>query len=109
QLGPDDDHIPSFAVRLLVHDGTLKYPDLPLQLTNVRLDAKATHPGGNLDKMRIDVAKYAARAGQSHASGRLAVTTPIAQPDVALVLDGRFDMAEIARRIPFQTSKIYAV
>ncbi|MBW2630044.1 MAG: AsmA family protein, partial [Deltaproteobacteria bacterium] len=100
QLGPDDDDIPSFAVRLLVHDGTLKYPDLPLPLTNVALDAKATHPGGNLDKVRIDVAKYAARAGESHASGRLAVTTPISQPDVALALEGRFDMAEIADAYP---------
>ncbi|MBW2212276.1 MAG: AsmA family protein [Deltaproteobacteria bacterium] len=100
QLGPDDDDIPSFSVRLLVHDGTLKYPDLPLPLTNVALDAKATHPGGNLDKVRIDVAKYAARAGESHASGRLAVTTPISQPDVALALEGRFDMAEIADAYP---------
>jgi hypothetical protein len=100
QLGPDDDDIPSFSVRLLVHDGTLKYPDLPLPLTNVALDAKATHPGGNLDKMRIDVAKYGARAGESHAAGRLAVTTPISQPDVAVVLEGRFDMAEIAEAYP---------
>jgi hypothetical protein len=100
QLGPDDDDIPSFTVRLLVHDGTLKYPDLPLPLTGVALDAKATHPGGNLDKLRIDVAKYAARAGQSHASGHLTVTTPISQADVELVLDGRFDMAEIANAYP---------
>ena len=100
QLGPDDDDIPSFSARLLVHEGTLKYPDLPLQLTRVALDAKATHPGGNLDKLRIDVAKYAARAGESHASGHLAVTTPISQPDVALVLDGRFDVAEIAKAYP---------
>ena len=100
QLGPDDDDIPSFLVHLLVQDSTLKYPDLPLPLTNVALDAKATHPGGNLDKMRIDVAKYAARAGQSHVSGRLAVTTPISEPDVALILDGRFDVAEIAKAYP---------
>ena len=100
QLGPDDDDIPSFSVHLLVHDGTLKYPDLSLPLTDVALDAKATHPGGSLDKMRIDVPKYAARAGQSHVSGRLVVTTPISQPDVALVLDGRFDMAEIAEAYP---------
>ena len=100
RLGPDDDDIPSFSARLLVQDGTLKYPDLPLQLTDVALDAKATHPGGNLDKLRIDVAQYAARAAESHASGHLAVTTPISQPDVALVLDGRFDVAEIAKAYP---------
>ena len=100
QLGPDDDDIPSFSLRVSVLDGTLKYPDLPLPLTEVALDVNATHPGGNLDRLRIDASKYAARAGQSHVSGSLTVTTPISEPDVALVLDGRFDMAEIAKAYP---------
>ncbi len=100
QFGPDDDDIPSFSVHLLVHDGTLQYPGLPLPLTDVALDVKATHQGGNLDKARIDVANYTARAGKSHASGRLAVTTPISQPDVTLVLDGRVDLAEVAKAYP---------
>jgi len=100
QLGPDDGDVPAFSARLLVDNGTLQYPDLPLPITGVALDAKAMHPSGNLDKMRIDIAKYAARAGQSHASGYLTVTTPISQPDVTLSLDGHFDVAEIAKAYP---------
>ena len=100
QLALDDGELPSFSARLVVHDGMLKYPDLALPLTDVALDAEVTHPGGNLDRVRINVEKYAARAGESHASGRLSVATPISQPDVALLLDGRFDMAEIAKAYP---------
>jgi len=96
----EDSTLPSFSVRLLVEDGRFKYPDLPLPLSEVALDAEATHPGGNLDRVRIEVAKYAARAGESHAAGRLTLAKPISEPELALVLDGRFDLAEIAKAYP---------
>jgi len=99
-LGLDDDVVPSFSAYLFVRNGTLRHPDHPLPLTDIALDAKVTHPGGNLDKIKIEVPSYAARAGQSHVSGRLAMTTPISQPDIALIVDGRFDMAEIAQAYP---------
>lgn len=100
QVAFDDDSLPSFSARLLVDDGTFKYPDLPLALTEVALDAKVTHPGGNLDRLRIHVEKYSARAGESHASGRLTIANPISQPDIALLLEGRLDMAEVAKAYP---------
>ncbi len=100
QLGPGDDEIPSFSAGLSLERGTLKYPDLPLALTELRLEAKAMHPGGNLDKMRIEVSKFGARAGKSHAAGRLTVARPISQPDLALLVDGHLDMAEVAQAYP---------
>jgi hypothetical protein len=100
RLGPDDGDIPSFTAAAIIRDGALKYPDLPLGMTDIQLDAKAVHPGGNLDKMRIDVPKYAIAAGKSHVNGRLNITRPISQPEIDLVLDGRFDLAEIAKAYP---------
>lgn len=100
QLGPNDDDVPSFSAHLLVRNGTLQHPDLALPLTEIALDAKVKHPGGNLDKMRIDIPTYAARAGQSHVSGRLAMATPLSRPGIALVVDGSLDMAEIAQAYP---------
>lgn len=100
QLGPDDDDVPSFSAHLFVRNGTLQHPDLALPLTDIALDAKLKHPGGSLDKMKIDVPSYAARAGQSHVSGRFAMATPLSRPGIALVVDGRLDMAEIAQAYP---------
>jgi len=100
QLGPNDDDVPSFSAHLLVRNGALQHPDLAIPLTEITLDAKVKHPGGNLDKMRIDIPTYAARAGQSHVSGRLAMTKPLSRPGIALVVDGRLDMAEIAQAYP---------
>ena len=100
QLGPGDDDIPSFAVTANVRNGALKYPDLPLGITDLNLDAKLEHPGGNLDKMKISVPKYGIAAGRSHAEGSLSIARPLSQPNVDLVLKGRFDLGEVAKAYP---------
>ena len=100
RLGPDDDDIPFFSAKAEVRDAALKYPDLPLGITDLNLDAKATHPGGNLDKARIDIPKYSIASGRSHARGHLSVTRLLSRPNIDLALDGRFDLAEIAKAYP---------
>lgn len=100
QLGPDDDDIPSFSAAADVRDVSFKYPDFPLGVSDFNLDAKVTHPGGNLDKMRIDVPAYGVRVGKSHANGHLRLARPLSQPRLNLVLDGRFDLAEVIKAYP---------
>ena len=100
QLGPDDGNVPSFSVTANVRNGALKYPDLPLGITDLNLDAKLNHPGGNLDKMTISVPKYGLVAGKSHAEGSLSVAKPLSQAKVDLTLNGRFDLAEVAKAYP---------
>jgi hypothetical protein len=100
QLGPEDDDIPSFSATVNVRDGAFKYPDLPLGVSDLNLDAKVEHPGGNLDKMRVDIPKYSIAAGKSHARGHLTIARPLTQQHVDLNLDGRFDLAEISKAYP---------
>jgi hypothetical protein len=107
-LGPDDDDIPSFAATAHVRQGKLKYPDLALGITDLDLDASLSHPGGNLDKLKISVPKYGIAAGKSHAKGSLMVTRPLSQPNVDLVLNGRLDLAEIAKAYPIPDVDVLA-
>jgi hypothetical protein len=99
-LGPDDTDIPSFGITASVRNGRLKYPDLPLALTDVELDAKVEHPGGHLDKLVAAVARYAMAAGKSRAAGSLRIGRPLSGPNVDLILDGRFDLADLAKAYP---------
>ncbi len=100
ELGPGNEDIPSFSATANIQNGAFKYPDLPLGVTGLVLDASVKHPGGNLDRMRIDVPKYGFKAGKSQAKGRVTVTRPISQPRIDLSLDGRFDLAEISKAYP---------
>ncbi|MGB8332350.1 MAG: hypothetical protein WCE62_19655, partial [Polyangiales bacterium] len=81
QLGPGDNDIPAFSASIDVRDGALKYPDMPLGISGLDLDAKLKHPGGQLDKLRIDVPKYGITVGKSHASGHLSIAHPLSQPN----------------------------
>ena len=100
QLGPEDDDIPPFSATIDVGNGAFKYPDLPLGISDLHLDAKVKHPGGNLDRMRVDAPRYSVAAGKSHARGRLSVARPLSRPQVDLSLDGRFDVEEISKAYP---------
>lgn len=100
QLGPEDGDIPSFNAATRVRNGRLKYPDLPLAITDIELDAKVDHPGGPLDKLTAEVAEYGLAAGESRASGRARIARPLSGPNVDFVLDGRFDLAELVKAYP---------
>lgn len=100
ELGPNDDDIPTFSATVDVRDGAFKYPGLPLGISDLHLDAQVRHPGGNLDRMRVDVPRYSVAAGKSHARGRLSVIRPLSRPQLDFVLDGRFDLEEIGKAYP---------
>lgn len=100
RVGADDAGTPSFEVKAQVRNGKLKYPDLPLGITGIELDANIDHPGGHLDKVTVDVAKYAFTAGESSATGSVRVRRPLSGPNVDLVLNGRLNLAELATAYP---------
>ena len=100
RLGPDESDFPSFSADLAVDNGTLKYPDLPLPLRDLQIRARASHPQGSLNNTRIGVSKFAMRAGDSHATGTLLITSPLSGPNLELSLKGFFDLAEIAKAYP---------
>lgn len=100
RLSRRDDHAPSFSASLFVRDGAIQHAEHSVPLTEIDVDAKVKHPGGHLDKIEIDVPSFAARAGQSHVAGRFAIATPISRPIVAMTVNGRFDLAEVAKAYP---------
>lgn len=99
-LGHEDGELPGFEVDVKLANGRLKYPDLPLPITGLALNAMIIHPGGPLNNLKLNVSRYAFQAGQSQASGRLMLATPFTQPRIELKLDGKLNLAEIAKAYP---------
>ncbi len=100
RLGPAERDIPAFSARVNVRDGSVRYPELSLPLSGIDIDAKATHPGGDLDAVAVDVPQFAASAGSSHAEGSLRVRKPMSHPDVELTLKGRINGEDVIRAYP---------
>ena len=49
---------PAFNIKLDLVNGDVKYPDLPLGITNINTNMVVNSPSSNLDEMLIDISKF---------------------------------------------------
>ncbi len=99
-LSADGKSLPPLSVALTVKDGRFKYPDRSLDVKDIKLDAKLDHPGGQLDKAKIDVPVFGLRMGESFASAQVTATTVETAPTVDLKLDSRIALADVKAALP---------
>jgi hypothetical protein len=88
---------PAFALRATVRDGSFKYPDLPLAARDIGLDLSLDNAGGSLDRTVLDLSRFHALIGSNPIDATLRLSTPVSDPDVALTLAGKVDLAEVRR------------
>ena len=66
--------LPGFSVELGVQNAYFHYPDLPEQVSDINIEAKADCPSGDLNKLAIMVPKFHAKLGQNPIDARLNMT-----------------------------------
>lgn len=91
---------PAFGVNLSVGNATVQYPDLPVGINDINIEASAKSAGGDLDKMMIDVPKFTMKAGADPFSMTLSVRTPISDPNLDAKLNGKLDLANVQNLYP---------
>ena len=96
--GPDA--FPALEIDARVDGGSLRYPDLPLPVSELALDLSVRNPGGHPDSTRVELRRFRAVAGKSPVEGSFAMRTPVSDPAVALRVGGRVDLAEWRRALP---------
>ena len=100
-----DAGLPPLTVALRVADGQFKYPDRPLPVRDVAIDARLEHPGGGLDRARLDVSTFKLAVGDSRASGRIKATKIQSKPTVDLKVDGRIETADLEKALPLDLAQ----
>lgn len=88
---------PALSVEVAVHDGMLRYPDLPLPARNILLDLAVTNPGGDADSTVVDLRRFQMVLGNEPIRASLVLRTPVSDPELRLRLDGRLDLADVGR------------
>lgn len=68
-----DDRIPAFGLDLRVKDGMLQYPELPVPVKNIVLDARINSPKDDMDHMLIDVRKFHMDMGTNPTDARIKI------------------------------------
>ncbi len=90
---------PAFALLANVENGSFRYPDLPLPARDIFLQLRLTNPGGDVDHTVLNVQRFHVVLGSDPIDGSLVMRTPRSDPDVAVQVRGRLDLANVPRTL----------
>ena len=93
---------PAFRIKTSVKDGQVKYPDLPLGISNIQADLDVNSPKSDLDQMVVKAEQIALRVGDDPFRAQFQVRTPISDPDVDATVDGIIDLKQWAKAFPVE-------
>ncbi len=93
---------PQLAVSARVDNGSFRYPDLALPARDISFDLSIDNPGGSVDNTVVDLKRFHALIGSRAVDARLAVRTPVSDPDADLRLVGGVDLADVARTVKLE-------
>ena len=103
-----DKTLPAFDLNLKVSNGMFQYPDLPVAVKNVFINADIAKPQGSLNLMVIDVQKLHLEAGTDPIDAVINVRTPISDPNVNAKINGKMNLANVPKFYPLEGVKTIA-
>jgi hypothetical protein len=100
-LYPDEgDDLPAIDLKLNVKDGSFRDPSLPSGVTNIDLDGSITHPGGDLDLLVVDLARFGMTVEGAPLAGRVRVSRLNTDPVIDLEAKGDVDLTKLRAALP---------
>lgn len=98
----NDDSYPAFALNLLVQDGFFQYPDLPKAVENVNVDARIAYPGGDFDKLTVDVPTFSMTMAGNKLAASLSVRKPMTDLALKGQINGVLDLSKVKEFYPLE-------
>jgi hypothetical protein len=96
---------PAFDLKLKINDGNVKYPDLPLGITGVKMDAAINSPTSSLNGMTVNIPAFALKIGTNPIEGYFKLKTPMTDPDIDTKIKGTLKFDELAKAFPMPDVK----
>ncbi|MFN7115913.1 MAG: AsmA family protein, partial [Saprospiraceae bacterium] len=98
----ENETYPAFAFNLGVNNGNIKYPDLPLGISNINTKVNVNSPTSNFDDLVVDVPTFAMKLGSNPIRAIFNLKTPISDPDVNTQIDGTLNLKELSQAFPME-------
>jgi len=97
-----EDNYPAFGLDMKVDNGRFKYPDLPASADNIAIDCKIDHPGGDLDRMVVNLSRFHVEMAGNPVDFKLLLKTPMSDPDIDASIKAALDFANLAKVVPME-------
>lgn len=98
----DDENYPAFGLDMTVDNGRFKYPDLPASADQIAIDCKIDHPGGDLDRMVVNLSKFHVELAGNPVDFKLLLKNPMTDPDIDAGVKAALDFASLAQVVPME-------
>jgi len=105
----NDSLMPGFDLKLIVENGSFKYPYLPASVQNINIDAMIDNKDGKPDNTIIDVKKFHIDLGGSPFDMQLHVATPVSDANLDGMIKGVIDLAKVKSFIPVKDASLAGV
>jgi len=105
----NDSLMPGFGVKLLVENGSFKYPSLPASVENVNIDASVDNKDGNPDNTIIDIKKFHTDLAGNPFDMRLHVSTPVSNANFDGMIKGIIDLAKVKSFVPVEDAALAGI
>lgn len=104
----DATNMPGWDFGMKVKNASIKYPDLPGRISNIQIDAGSKFPGGeDLDKMTIEVPKFAASFDKNRIDANLFMRQLMSDPFLQSRIMAKVDLATLKNYIPMAEGESY--
>lgn len=98
----NNNQMPAFQVNLDVKNGDIKYPDLPLGISQINTTASINSPSSDFDKVTVDIPQFKMQLGNNTFEASMLLKTPISDPDVDAKMNGIIKLDELAKAFPME-------
>jgi AsmA-like C-terminal region/AsmA family len=100
----NDTQYPAINFNLGIDGAAFKYPSLPLGVSNIatKIDIKSPE-GKDFDLMTVDIPTFGLNVGQYPFGGYFHLKTPVSDPDIDTKIDGKLNLADLAKAFPIQS------
>ncbi len=98
----NDRSYPAFRINTSIANADVRYPDLPVGISNINTKIEVVSPDSDLNNMRVDIPNFAMKIGNNPVEGYFKLKTPLTDPDMDMRLDGTIDLAELNKAYPIE-------
>ncbi len=98
----EKEQLPAFAINFAIDNGNIKYPDLPLGISDINTAIKVNSPSSDLNQLKVDANRFQLKVGGNPIAGRFSLRTPISDPAVDAEVKGVLNLEEFSRAFPVE-------
>ena len=98
-----DSTLPDIALVLKINNGLISYPDLPDQISNIKMDSRLFADGKDLDGTTVNVDAFHMELAGNPFDMTFALRTPMSDPDFSGSMIGKIDLTALSKAIPLDS------